>query len=587
MGSNFSSCNFCNCFNNDSKNNTNDLINPNFPSRNKNKSVSESIINTNEIGNIKASHINNLSFQRDITNNYINIDGIDDESRLFNNNPLFNINNKTNLTNVTATPTSLNCGANKTKQNFVDNIKNSKPPRFDEENNNNELSVITNKDDYANLKPIANYLVSENDEEVEIAKIIKNDISEESKQLRESIIIFEKTKTLEMIENISLKAKSTVSTTINRAILLEKFPNIQIIEEIKDFNHFKEYVEKDSNNAIQFSKYDAIENSFLLKSYHIEDKFNKNQFKEIISDEGRYLKLICLRVNLQMNQKLINVEDSIMQYYFGYADQFINKNGIGALISAKNKYIGMFKENAKCGQGRNVSMIRELFEGEFSDNLPNGRGKIYSLNNYFYFGEFSKGLQHGFGIEYNQNGVTYKGYFYEDMKHGKGILKLEDAKFIGEFKNNSLSGIAKIEYSDGKVYEGEVINFKLSGIGSYTWPDRRKYIGNYKNERRNGFGIMLFPVGIKYEGFWVDGNKHGLGIESMMNSSLLKEYRFNKVLRNLYNINDQVGNKSYRKMIDQINNYAVIIFERYYKILNSINLIEEEISMKCNSLNEF
>lgn len=262
----------------------------------------------------------------------------------------------------------------------------------------------------------------------------------------------------------------------------------------------------------------------------------------------------------------------------------------------------------------------EIYEGTFHSGLPDGYGIYFGENNFNYSGEFNKGKQCGFGCEYHNNGSIYKGFFKNDSKTGKGLLILNDNSYYGIFNNNILNKLAKIYFIDGGIYEGEVYNFKMSGIGCFTWSDNRKYIGEYRNNRRNGFGIMLLPGGFKYEGYWVDGLQNGYGIESIScfennecnlednennnnnkdfkengnnnlikkdsfyinNSSILKEFRYNKVLRILYNITDLIGDNEFIPVVHEIREKALNIFEKYQKVSENVSQLEKEIIDNIN-----
>ena len=321
----------------------------------------------------------------------------------------------------------------------------------------------------------------------------------------------------------------------------------------------------------------------LFEQISIESGFGLINIEKIISEieDSKFIKT-CFK--FEENQNKISANDSVViknlneYYFYGFCDDQLNKQKHGLIISSDWIYFGEFSNDLRHGFGRNISYKnKEIYDGTFKNDLPEGNGKLKIINKDFYYeGNFSNGYQHLFGIELNKN-TTYKGYFCYDIKQGLGFLSNNDILYLGEFYSNTLNGLAKITYQDGRTYQGEVVSFKFEGFGFFEWPDKKTYIGYYRNDKRNGFGIMLFPIGLKYEGFWVDGQMHGFGIETFNGISILKEYRFNKLLRNLYSITERIGDIGYQKLIDQINEYAVECFDYYQDIIIKLNSYVEEL----------
>lgn len=100
------------------------------------------------------------------------------------------------------------------------------------------------------------------------------------------------------------------------------------------------------------------------------------------------------------------------------------------------------------------------------------------------------------------NGCTFEGtYDAERVKQGLGVYTwmapaseedetlVQKAKYEGNYKDGLKSGIGKMLYPNGDVYEGEWVDNKMQGEGTYT----------YKK------------TGDIYSGSWVADKKHGQG----------------------------------------------------------------------------
>ncbi len=156
-----------------------------------------------------------------------------------------------------------------------------------------------------------------------------------------------------------------------------------------------------------------------------------------------------------------------------------------------SKYTGEVNENGE-PHGRGVLDYPDTqnrckkYEGEFADGLFHGKGIMLYINGRKYDGDWVKGLRQGKGNEETPIGDVYVGDFANDKRHGKGyatthrnetvigefedgrfikgtIIKSQNEKFEGEFRNSgvdlwngvySRNGEVLAKYKEGKETSG-------------------------------------------------------------------------------------------------------------------------------------
>ena len=440
--------------------------------------------------------------------------------------------------------------------NFGDSLKSGDKYQFKEDSksiiaNSKSLDCIqinNTNEDYSNLRIISNYHIKDSGHSLESNRNRSNDklkivkLSNEVNHLEGNYLL-----SLDCHTNTIESNEILEDTQLNDKRILYHIKNLS---DINSIDHFGEL----------YSLYMEIQNISGIDRFKDEEQLQ--------STDQNTNELICFVEN---NQSL----------YFGRVDKNLNKKGLGLFICDEFYHIGNFNNNVKEDFGRSILKNHDIYEGYYQSDLPNGIGKFYSSSKFFYRGNFKNGLQDGYGEEYHSNGTQYKGFFTDDIKSGIGELYFNGTYFIGNFQSNTLEGISKIIYEDGSTYEGYTTEFKLDGLGSFTWEDKRKYVGYYKSEKRNGFGIMFNPEGYKYEGMWNEGNKHGLGLEYTQSKISLKEWRMNKQLLVLLDLNDETNQSSaFTKIAEDIQMKAINLFNEYNDILIKIEEIERILSIQ-------
>ena len=94
-----------------------------------------------------------------------------------------------------------------------------------------------------------------------------------------------------------------------------------------------------------------------------------------------------------------------------------------------------------------------------------------------------------------KNGLLY----YGPVQYG--ILSCEDP-----------SDECEIKFPDGTIYVGQIKNNEITGTGKYFFPNGTTYIGEVLNGFRHGFGkFESKKEELSDEGNWKNGVKNGIG----------------------------------------------------------------------------
>ena len=135
---------------------------------------------------------------------------------------------------------------------------------------------------------------------------------------------------------------------------------------------------------------------------------------------------------------------------------------------------------------------------EYSTNLfyetLSGKGKLFLKSGLLYYGPVKYGI------------LTCSDSNEEcEIKFPDGTI------YVGEIKNNEITGRGKYYFPTGTTYSGELLNGLRHGYGRFESPNEDiNYEGNWKNGLKNGYGIMK-KKGCTYEGNWKDGFIDGKG----------------------------------------------------------------------------
>jgi len=217
--------------------------------------------------------------------------------------------------------------------------------------------------------------------------------------------------------------------------------------------------------------------------------------------------------------------------YEGYWESG-KRNGQGTNTFASGaKYTGFWKNDLKYGAGTykyKTSSIYDYYEGDYEQDKMTGQGTLYFKSGQRYEGSFKDDMYEGEGTMYNTDGTVQSGIWKNDEYVGKSAdnygcisgdcnngsgtyVYKSGAKYIGSFKNGSISGQGTYFYDNGDKYVGYFINNTRDGQGTYTFAvDNRKYVGEWKNDKYNGNGTMYYSNGTNESGLWKDGVYQGV-----------------------------------------------------------------------------
>ena len=102
-----------------------------------------------------------------------------------------------------------------------------------------------------------------------------------------------------------------------------------------------------------------------------------------------------------------------------------------------DKYIGVFKEGSRSGDGQYTYSNGNKYIGQWTDGQKNGKGKFIYSNGSKYIGDFVYGKLTGTGTLTNYLGDKYVGEIKDGKRHGKGVITSPNGyTFKGVFSND-------------------------------------------------------------------------------------------------------------------------------------------------------
>lgn len=112
-------------------------------------------------------------------------------------------------------------------------------------------------------------------------------------------------------------------------------------------------------------------------------------------------------------------------------------------------------------------------------------------------------------IEYS-NGNVFEGDVIvkngKKVRHGHGRLTFDDGSYYeGEFDDDSMSGKGIYKWASGAIYEGDFVDGSMHGFGTHRSVNGEVYTGEWIEDKKNGSGEVRYSDGSIYKGTWVDG----------------------------------------------------------------------------------
>ena len=144
-----------------------------------------------------------------------------------------------------------------------------------------------------------------------------------------------------------------------------------------------------------------------------------------------------------------------------------------------------------------------------------------------YIGEIKDNILSGEGQIIFPSGNKYEGGISYGLRHGHGIYRDSNGLiYEGDFVHGIKEGYGRLK-KGSITYEGTFHNGMMEGYGRLSWDNGDQYEGEFKNNKINGVGTMLWAqLGEKYTGQWRDNKENGFGIyiwyEKNSNSKTLR-----------------------------------------------------------------
>ena len=120
------------------------------------------------------------------------------------------------------------------------------------------------------------------------------------------------------------------------------------------------------------------------------------------------------------------------------------KSCFGESYSANGqKYIGVFRNGMRNGQGTLIFSNGDRYSGDFKDDLLDGFGTYNYADGSRYVGEYRQGRLNGKGTYTTVDGEKFVGQYVDDMRNGQGTLYNANGSIAksGYWQNNDLAGL--------------------------------------------------------------------------------------------------------------------------------------------------
>ena len=344
----------------------------------------------------------------------------------------------------------------------------------------------------------------------------------------------------------------TIINSIVKGYLFRKKYKEYLKTDLMDFTNelYFNFIQRIKNKKVsKILSNDNTTNKKIIEYRRIDwNEFYKDDPNKIINLEISNMKTYVNGIifeypekNFHSDKIEICIKNALSCYKGSININTLQKCGLGELIySDGSQKIGTFYNNDFIGWNTYITSDGILYVGLFQDNKLTGKGLKYNLNkDSLYKGDFIDFKRNGNGI-YIRESSKYEGQFVCDKKHGHGKLEFKTGDvYIGEFKNNSISGYGKYIWQNGKhEYNGNFLNGKFHGEGLYKWEDNQYFKGTYNNGVKEGKGEIGYDNGKKCFINFKNGKPDGKGILYDENRNEI-EIEFEKgIFKNPQNFNN-------------------------------------------------
>ena len=330
---------------------------------------------------------------------------------------------------------------------------------------------------------------------------------------------------LNRAEKIDLiNKKISIISSIIKGYLFRKKYKDYLKTDLMDYTNelYFYFIEKSKNKKFSKKLKPEINKKFLEYRRTDWSEFYQEDPNKEINNKLRNIKTYVNGMIFEYPEKSFHSDNittcvkNALSCYKGSIDIYTSKKyGYGELIYIDgSQKIGTFFNNEFIGWNTYIDSEGVLYVGYFREDKLTGKGLKYILDkDCIYKGDFINFKRHGNG-KYYSNSSKYEGQFICDKKHGHGKIELKTGDiYIGEFKNNTISGFGQYIWKNGKhEYKGNFLNGKFHGEGFYKWEDNQYFKGNYNNGIKEGKGEIGYNNGKKCFVNFKNGKPEGKGI---------------------------------------------------------------------------
>ena len=110
------------------------------------------------------------------------------------------------------------------------------------------------------------------------------------------------------------------------------------------------------------------------------------------------------------------------------------------------------------------------------------------------------------------NGDVFDGTLVNGKRHGTGLFIWSNGqRYQGDWIDDMPTGQAVLDFANGDHYEGPVENASPLGLGSMRYDSGDSYKGSFTAGEPNGKGLYRWKNGQKFDGDWKGGKPNGEG----------------------------------------------------------------------------
>ncbi len=109
------------------------------------------------------------------------------------------------------------------------------------------------------------------------------------------------------------------------------------------------------------------------------------------------------------------------------------------------------------------------------------------------------------------NGDVFEGNLVTGKRQGHGTFAWSDGKYTGDWVDDHAVGKGVVDFKNGDHYEGEVVNSVPNGAGVMKYASGESFRGSFTNGKAHGHGVYVWRSGQTYEGSWQMDVAQGAG----------------------------------------------------------------------------